>query len=65
MNTTCKNCRYFKASPTGLEGTCHRTSPMRDPEFVFVQWPVLVHNDWCGDWELMLFPDSDPIKQEK
>ena len=42
----CGNCRYSRISASPLY--CRRNPPQIGPRGE--QWPVVVYNDWCGEW---------------
>ena len=39
----CRNCRFFKESSGA--GLCRAETPS------IQGWPVVMMDDWCGDWE--------------
>ncbi len=57
----CRNCRFFRPNPAAHGGACRRSAPERityihvdrdaDLPVAFGLWPMVDHEDWCGDWE--------------
>lgn len=54
----CNNCRYFcpdeEDDPTVDSGECRRRSPVfcsSSDMMGLGAWPVVLMNDWCGDFE--------------
>lgn len=52
----CGNCRYARArAPVDdipAQTTCRRSSPQSlvVDGTVYSMWPVVIAEDWCGDW---------------
>lgn len=54
----CEACRfYYHVTPSSLDRLCRRHAPIRDPErdrengWCQTVWPIVMYDDWCGDFE--------------
>lgn len=63
IEKNCENCRFFAASGgESTRGDCRRHAPHpatirlrsyseQGPEAYESYWPVMSHDDWCGEFE--------------
>lgn len=53
MSERCDNCRYFeKTEDVHLLGRClrHAPQPVQKPASTHWRWPLVLIDDWCGEW---------------
>jgi hypothetical protein len=67
MPDSCKTCRFFKKDDD--YGYCHRHAPQariksadRDDGYdLYVKWPTVGADDWCGEWESKNAPTGNGL----
>ena len=47
----CSNCKFYWKQPTSVIGLCRRYPPSVVNVERAPQWPTVLLNDWCGEWE--------------
>lgn len=59
-DSNCLNCRYSFMDISDM--TCNRYAPRVDfnVDSHWARWPLVEADNWCGEWEPEMGPDSDP-----
>jgi len=54
----CIKCRFFqpdREAPPELAdsvlGTCRRYAPRPQTDYTYTEWPVVMPEDWCGEYQ--------------